>query len=128
MNTQNTKFSPIPFVLDVRTLKPVSISPLDNYSFCNEDEDLYAIEIVVDVSKAAYEESQHWKQNPIPDNFSNDTQLLELVKKYQATGTYESSDLKQLSLWEQSSLEYDQAVLLSLILPTAYSSDVKEAL
>lgn len=128
MNTQSTKFSPIPFVLDSRTLKPVSISPLDNYSFCNEDEDLYAIEVVVAVSKAAYEESKHWKQNQIPDNFSNDSQLLELVKKYQATGTYESSELKQLNLWEQSSLEYDQAVLLSLILPTSHSSDVKETL
>lgn len=127
MINQNIKFVPIPFVLDSRTLKPVGISPLDSYSFCSEDEDLYAIEVVIDVSRNAYEESKHWKHNQLPDNFSNDTQLLELVKKYQQTGTYESSELKQLNLWEQSSLEYDQAVLLSLILPTKYSSDTQES-
>lgn len=128
MNIQNSKFAPIPFVLDSRTLKPVSISPLDSYSFFNEEEDLYAIEVMVDVSKNAYEESKHWKHNQLPDNFSNDTQLLELVKGYQETGTYDSSEFKQLNLWEQSSLEYDQAVLLSLILPTTHSNDTQESI
>ena len=127
MTIHNSKFVPIPFVLDSRTLKPVGISPLDSYSFCSEDEDLYAIEVVVDVSKNAYEESKHWKHNQLPDNFSNDIQLLELVKRYQEIGTYDSSELKQLNLWEQSSLEYDQAVLLSLILPTTHSSDMQES-
>lgn len=103
----------IPFVLDARTLKPVKLSELEEYSFCNEDEDLYLHEVVVRVSQDALDESKEIA-NAIPDNFTNDLQLLKLIE----SSTFNLHEFKSLSLWSQDALEYDQAVLLSLLLPT----------
>ena len=37
----------IHFVLDARTMKPVKLSELEEYSFCNEDEDLYLMMVMI---------------------------------------------------------------------------------
>ena len=108
----------IPFVLDARTMKPVKLSELEEYSFCNEDEDLYLHEIVIRVSQDALDESKEIVKG-IPDNFTNDLQLLKLVK----SNAFNLNEFKNLSLWSQDALEYDQAVLLSLLLPTYVTSN-----
>ena len=105
----------IPFVCDARTNQPVTLSEVEGYAFFNGEEDLYLIEVVLKASETAREEGRQLVQSHIPHSFSNDNQLMQFVRKIVSGEIIDMQEFKALDVWQQSYLEYDQAVLISTI-------------
>lgn len=114
LNSMNN-FKAIPFVCDARTNQPVAISEVEGYTFFNGEEDLYLMEVVLKVLDTARGEGRQLMQSQIPHNFSLDLQLMQFVRKTMSGEIMDLQEFKALDVWEQSYLEYDQAVLLSMI-------------
>lgn len=101
-----------------RTNTRVVISPLMDYPFYNPslDEDLYLFETTLATSVEAKREASTLKQSKrIPSNYSNDKELQSFIQGYLDTGDYNLQHFKALEVLTQDKLEYDEAVLLSIM-------------
>lgn len=102
----------------IRTNERVSLSRDVDYIFYNpnRDEQLLRFETYVKCSDEAKAEAlEIIKQGEIPDNFSNNVELQAFVSSYMNRGFFELSEFKELEVLKQDKLEYDEAVLLSVL-------------
>ena len=101
-----------------RTHERVTLSPNKDYIFYNAtlDEDLYRFETYVKCSDEAKAEAlEIIKNGVIPDNFSNNTELQAFVSNYLNCHHFHLDSFKKLEVLKQDKLEYDEAVLLSIL-------------
>lgn len=106
----------INFITCNRTQNPVELSEVLSYPFSNGTEDLFFFETTLNSSQAAKNEALAlFHSKNIPFNFSNDKELEKLVRKYLNTNVIDLKDFKQLSVLKNNQLEYDEAVLLSIL-------------
>lgn len=101
-----------------RTHERVTLSPNKDYIFYNSslDEDLYRFETYVKCSDEAKAEAlEIIKEGVIPDNFSNNAELQAFVANYLKCQHFNLDSFKKLEVLKQDKLEYDEAVLLSIL-------------
>ena len=101
-----------------RTKEKVTVSELNEYVFYNPtlDEDLYRFETHVKCSDdARHEASLIIEKGSVPDNYSNDKPLQSFVNDYLKSGHYHLDAFKALDVLTKDTLEFDEAVLLSVL-------------
>lgn len=102
----------------IRTHERVTLSPNKDYIFYNPslDEDLHRFETYVNCSDEAKAEAlEIIKNGVIPDNFSNNAELQAFVSNYLQCHYFHLDSFKKLAVLQQDKLEYDEAVLLSIL-------------
>lgn len=101
-----------------RTNKRVLLSRNKDYVFYSPelDEDLYRFETHLVCSDVARDEAELFiKEGVIPDTFSTNKQLQEFASNYLRCGHFHLDSFKKLEVLKQDKLEYDEAVLLSVL-------------
>ena len=94
------------------------LSTLEGYLFTNPDldEDLYFMEVKLNISDEAVAEArQIFDKQEIPENFSNDKELLAFVKKDIDEPIADYEAFKKLDVVFADEWEYDQAVLMAVL-------------
>lgn len=108
----------IPYITCSRSGETVSLSSSPTYPFTNTslDEDLFFFETKLNTSLTSKEEAKDlFLKKAIPSNFSNDKQLQLFVSNYLKHKTLDLSSFKELDVLKSKELEYDEAVLLSIL-------------
>ena len=94
------------------------LSTIEGYLFTNPDldEDLYFMEVKLNVSEAAVAEAREiFNNQEIPENFSNDKELSEFIKKDFEDLIDDYEALAKLAVVFEDEWEFDQAVLMAVL-------------
>lgn len=106
----------IPSIICSRTKLPVAFSERPYYTFYSEElgEDLYTIEVDLNVSEEAKEEAKYLLENGIPLNFSDDIVLETFVRYSVLFDTFDTEIFKTLTVLHDE-LEHDTAILVAML-------------